>query len=569
MAPSLLGIVLFPCQLRGDTPPSSAPPVPPESDYRERASRDEGDAAKGRALFDDKRAVCSECHTIDGSNRLAGPDLAAAGDKFSRADLIESVLDPSSRILMGFATTVVVTKSGEQVAGIVKSATERELVLAAAGNARHTILRSDIAEQATAAVSLMPQGLHRALTVAEFTDLIAFLETLKQPGSRLANEAGTPDVIESIASPVKLVALNGEGNRFEKPVWFGEHPTIPGTFVVAEKSKATLSLMEPAGDGGVTVGPFLDIRDEVFVTNDEGLLGVAFHPGFRENRKYYFMHEAMEGTQRSMVIGERIARPDHRADSGDPTRVLLRFDVPTEVHHGGGIEFGPDNCLYIGVGDTGPQEDPQGHAQDLGDFGGKLLRIDVDRAGDGKPYAIPADNPFAGHPDPGVLREIFASGLRQPWRFSWDPANPHHLWVGDVGQNRFEEITMVRKGENHGWNVFEGFELFSTQYRKDDAAYVPPVVSFRRKHGASVTAGFVYRARPESSFHGVFICGDYEKKHLWGITQRDRKLEKIRLIGTSPDRIVAFGRDRAGELYVVGYDTGTVFRIDFTGSEFR
>jgi hypothetical protein len=158
--------------------------------------------------------------------------------------------------------------------------------------------------------------------------------------------------------------------------------------------------------------------------------------------------------------------------------------------------------------------------------------------------------------------------LRQPWRFSFDPRTGD-LWVPDVGQDRFEEVGIVRRGENHGWNVYEGFELFSTVYRRDHEKYVLPVVAFRRSHGASVTSGYVYRARRGSSFDGVYVCGDYESKRLWGITQRHRELRKIREIGTSPAKIVAFGRDRRGELYVIGYDLGMIYKMDFAKARFK
>jgi glucose/arabinose dehydrogenase len=220
------------------------------------------------------------------------------------------------------------------------------------------------------------------------------------------------------------------------------------------------------------------------------------------------------------------------------------------------------------MGDGGPQEDPEGKAQDLSRFEGSLLRIDVDREEEGRAYGIPGDNPFAGG-DPAQGRpEIFAYGLRQPWRFSFDPANGD-LWVGDVGQNRFEEVCIVRSGENHGWNIHEGFALFSTKYRRDKAKYIPPVVSFRRKHGVSVTGGYVMRTDPESSFHGVYICADYQSKKIWGITQTGRRLKKIRQIGTAPDRIVSFGRDRAGGLYAIGYDKGIVYRVNLDEAKFE
>jgi hypothetical protein len=142
------------------------------------------------------------------------------------------------------------------------------------------------------------------------------------------------------------------------------------------------------------------------------------------------------------------------------------------------------------------------------------------------------------------------------------------LWVPDVGQDRFEEIGIVRAGENHGWNVYEGFELFSTVYRKEREKYIPPIVSYRRAHGASVTAGYLYHRRG-SSFNGVYVCGDFESKRLWGVTQQARHLRAIREIGKSPAKVVAFGRDRHGELYVVGYDLGMIYKLDFQNAEFE
>ncbi|NRB45525.1 MAG: PQQ-dependent sugar dehydrogenase, partial [Verrucomicrobiales bacterium] len=316
--------------------------------------------------------------------------------------------------------------------------------------------------------------------------------------------------------------------------------------------------------------PFVAIPDEVYVTNDEGLLGFAFHPEFSENRKYYLMYETKAENYRGMAIGERIASKNYLKDSGKPTKKILEFEVATQFHHGGGIEFGPDGYLYIGMGDGGPQEDPLGHAQDLESFSGKILRIDVNKKEQEKSYSIPKGNPFNNHPNKKVLREIYAYGLRQPWRFSFDSFNGD-LWVGDVGQNRFEEVTIVRAGENHGWNVYEGFELFSTQYRKEDSNFIAPIISFRRSHGVSITGGYVIRSKTneKSSFEGVYICADYQSKKIWGLTQSNRKLESIREIGQCPDRIVAFGRDRSYNLYAIGYDKGTIYKLDFSEATFK
>lgn len=536
-------------------------------EYRKRAMEKEGNAERGKAIFHGERAACVQCHTVDGSTSKVGPDLQAAGDKFSRSDLVESVLAPSASIMTGYTTTIVTTKKGEEFQGILKELTEKELVLVNVDQRAQRVLRAEIVKRETSPVSLMPAGLHAVLKRDEFVDLIEYLESLKQPELKLANEQGTPREISQLKKPVSLELVFGAKESFHKPVWFGEHPTIDGAFLIAEKSKGTLSLLEKK-NGEEVKTTFVNILDEIHVANDEGLLGVAIHPEFAENRKYYLMHEIKDGKKRGMAIIERRAREDGRLDSGQPSQRILTIDVETVFHHGGGLEFGPDGFLYIGMGDGGPQEDPLGHGQDLTTLEGKLLRIDVDGDEGESPYEIPPDNPFAGEANAKVRREIFAYGLRQPWRFSFDPTNGD-LWVGDVGQSRFEEVCIVRSGENHGWNVREGFSLFSTQYQKEGAKYVPPIVSFRRKHGVSITGGYVYREDPKSSFHGVYICADYQSKRLWGMTQKDRKLVKIRQIGTAPDRVVSFGRDRKGGLYAIGYDKGKVYRLNFAGAEFE
>jgi glucose/arabinose dehydrogenase len=217
------------------------------------------------------------------------------------------------------------------------------------------------------------------------------------------------------------------------------------------------------------------------------------------------------------------------------------------------------------MGDSGPQQDPQGNAQNLSVPLGKMLRIDVDHREEGKPYSVPPDNPFAGRK--GVLPEIWAVGLREPWRFSFD-AVTNDLWVGDVGQDLFEEVDIVRRGENYGWNVYEGFEPFSNRYRRDGETFVPPVFAYSRKYGASVTGGYVYRADAKSSFYGVYVFGDYQTKRLFGLTQQNRTLQKVRQLAAPEQMPVSFGRDDSGAIYMVGYE-GTIYRIDFTPARFE
>jgi glucose/arabinose dehydrogenase len=216
------------------------------------------------------------------------------------------------------------------------------------------------------------------------------------------------------------------------------------------------------------------------------------------------------------------------------------------------------------MGDSAPNFDPQGYGQDLRLLFGKMLRIDVDRCDPGLPYGIPADNPFRGRTD--VRPEIWAYGLREPWRFSFD-SGTGDLWVADLGQERGDEIAIVRRGENHGWNVYEGFEIFSNEHRKAGSVYVPPIFSNRRKHGSAVMGGHVYRGDKHSSFHGVYVFGDYQSKRIWGLTLDNRSLKIIRQLATSPQPIASFATDEKGRIYVVGY-LGKIYQLDFTGANF-
>jgi len=225
-----------------------------------------------------------------------------------------------------------------------------------------------------------------------------------------------------------------------------------------------------------------------------------------------------------------------------------------EHHNGGCIEFGPDGFLYLGMGDSAPNFDPQGYAQDLRLLFGKMLRIDVDRRDAGLAYGIPNDNPFRGRPD--ARPEIWAYGLREPWRFSFDRVTGE-LWVADLGQERGDEIDLVRRGDNYGWNAYEGFELFSKAHREDR----------RRKHGSALMGGQVYRGDKRSSFYGVYVFGDHQSKRIWGLTQDHGSLQTIRQLDTAPQAITAFTADEQGGLYVVGYQ-GMIYQLDFTGATY-
>ena len=543
---------------------TSAPAeVKSKKEYRRFALLYEGDPLRGKELFVKKETtLCSQCHNIDSKGGMAGPDLFAVGDKFGRREIIDALLEPSEKIADGYYTTVVETKSGKIFQGNIKQVTDSWIELIGADAKRVRISTADIHAQKTSAVSLMPDGVEAGLTLQAFTDLVEYLVSLKQPESAAMVEHGMPNVIGHLAKPIELREYFAEELKFTNPVWFGPVPGESNVFLVAEHETGKIWRLEK-GDNCDTKTLFVDVQPYQKATR--GLLGMAFHPKFAENYKYYYAKQVVEDGQFVTIIFQGQASRDLHCDSGKPMRPLLRLDEATNVHYGGGLEFGPDGYLYIGMGDSGPQGDPQGHGQNVKLLRGKMLRIDVDHGDKIRPYAIPSNNPFVGHPQ--VRPEIWAYGFREPWRFSFDPVTGD-LWVGDVGQDRYEEVNIVRRGENHGWNVYEGFELFSNRYRRAGETHVPPVFAYARKYGPSVTGGYVYRADPRSSFYGVYIFGDYESRRIWGLTQENRVLKKIRQIGTAPQRIASFGQDERGELYLVGYE-GTIYKIDFDQAVFE
>ncbi|MBA3482752.1 MAG: PQQ-dependent sugar dehydrogenase [Pirellulales bacterium] len=531
------------------------------SEYAAYAMRHQGDARRGKSLFqNEKIAACTKCHTVDGSRQGAGPDLFAVGDKFERRDLITAVLEPSSRIAVGYGSTIVQTDAGKVYIGVLHRVTDQWIELLDPNSQRVRIPTGEIVEQQISDVSLMPEGVETTMTLQEFTDLVAYLGTLKQ-GSKLSSASSAArDEIPPCAEPAKFVSFFDDHVRLDHPVWFGPVPGSNGRFVVLEHfGKSWLVEQQAAGDKQT---PFLDLSGVVRPGGATGLLGMAFHPKFHENRRYFLKYQIVQQGQISTVVEEREFAADGNSDSGAAPRRLLNIPSVTQDHNGGCIEFGPDGYLYIGMGDTGPQGDPQGHGQDLRTLLGKILRIDVDHTEYGKPYAIPRDNPF--QQTPGARPEIWAYGFREPWRFSFD-LETSDLWVGDVGQDRFEEVAIVRVGENHGWNVYEGFSSFADQFRSADAKYAPPVMSYPRRLGVSVTGGYTYRGRRAVDMQGAYIFGDFESRRIWALRQKDGVLSEVVEIGRCPTRVVSFTRSDDGEIFVVGYDAGVVYRLDLEG----
>jgi putative heme-binding domain-containing protein len=545
--------------------------------YRDFAMRREGNTERGRALFlSTERVGCALCHSIDGTSGKAGPDLFTVGDRFPRKELIMAILEPSETIAVGYAATIIETKSGETLLGVVKQADATATVLMGADGRAVRVPAVDIKTQSISPVSLMPQGVHSAWSLQEFADVVEFLASLKQPENSLRAHQGMPAEIAELARPVVLRPLYDEALRLPATVvhkagdartgmvWFGQVPGEDGVFLAVQQTGKIWRFEKHPEGFAKTL--FADFSAEVYSQRGpNGLLGLAFHPKFRENRKYYLKHQVFEEGKIATVLAEKRAAPDFHTDSGEPARRLLKMVSVTENHSGGCIAFGPDGLLYLGMGDTGPQNDPNGHGQDFSLLLGKMLRIDVDAREGDLPYAIPRDNPFRDRAE--ARPEIWALGFREPWRFSFDPLTGD-LWVGDVGQDRVEEVGIARRGGNHGWNVYEGFEPFSNLRRQEGAVYVAPVAAYKRKYGNSVTGGYVYRGDRASSFYGVYVFGDYTSRRIWGLTQRDGRLTAIRQIGLSPEGIASFATDERGRIYVVGYE-GMVFELDFSTSAFE
>jgi len=516
-----------------------------------------GDAVRGRQVFTNiAGAACIRCHTTDGSSGRVGPDLFAIADKFSKADIIHAILDPSASIDIGYDTTQITTKDDEEYSGVIKQATDAAVDLMGWDGRVFHIPTANIRTRTVTATSFMPAGLQSTMSRESFADLVAYLETLHQS----AQGGSMPEQIPMATRQMTFQPFLDPALQLDHPTFFAEIPGFTNRYVVLEH--AGKSWVIDHATGGDKKSVLLDLSHTVRYGGATGLLGLAFHPQFVQNHQYYLKYQILEDNVIYTVLMEHWFNDDFTGDSGKPGREIIRIAGVTQDHNGGCIAFGPDGYLYLGMGDTGPQRDPQGHAQNLKLLLGKMLRLDVDHPADGRGYGIPASNPFRDSTN--ALPEIWAYGLREPWRFSFDRATGD-LWVGDVGQDRFEEVSIVRAGENMGWNVFEGFTPFSDEYRRADEKFVPPIFSYSHHEGVSVTGGYVYHGLQAPAMQGRYVFGDFQVGRIWAITQTNRQLASIVEIGHSPSRFATFAEDQAGELYLAGYDNGLVYKLDLAG----
>lgn len=354
----------------------------------------------------------------------------------------------------------------------------------------------------------------------------------RPPGLRLTRIAG------GLESPVHLTTAPGE----------------PRLFVVEQRGR--IRIIER---GRLLETPFLDLTTRVGYGGERGLLSVAFHPAYARNGFFFVNYTDRDGDTR--VERYRVSRDSSRADPAT-AKLILAIEQPYSNHNGGHLLFGPDGMLWIGMGDGGSANDPQGNGQNPQTLLGDLLRIDVDR---GDPYAIPEDNPFArsnaGRP------EIWATGLRNPWRF-WMDARSQLLYIADVGQNRWEEINVAlldRPGLNYGWNVMEG--RHPLRGRGEQSGFTAPLLEYSHDDGCSVTGGVVYRGRRIPALLGHYLYSDYCRGWLRsfrvvndaarGLTATDQREWPVGDLSGA----TSFGVDADGEVYVLVH-SGTVYRLD-------
>jgi glucose/arabinose dehydrogenase len=319
-------------------------------------------------------------------------------------------------------------------------------------------------------------------------------------------------------------------------------------------------------NGRLLPGAFLDLRSAVSTGSEQGLLGLAFHPAFASNRKFYVDYTDLNG---NTVIREyRASTTSPNLTESGSGRTILQIRQPYPNHNGGDIVFGPDGYLYIGMGDGGSAGDPGSRAQSLSSLLGKMLRIDVNGTAGTRHYRIPAGNPYAGTTG---LDEIWQRGLRNPWRFSFDAATGA-LWIGDVGQNRYEEVDRALRtssgagrGVNWGWRVMEGFHCYNPGFGCSTLGKRLPLLEY--SHDANgrcaIVGGFVYRGSAIPSLTGWYLFGDDCSGEVLAVpSTASSQPTPVTLFGTGSGRVVSsFGQDWAGELYVVDL-RGTVFRID-------
>lgn len=357
--------------------------------------------------------------------------------------------------------------------------------------------------------------------------------------------------------------------KFDRPVAMAEPGDGSNRLFVVEQHQARIWSFTNNRDIR-SKDLFLQLPDSINRGNEEGLLGLAFHPNFKQNRQFFVDYSANDkGSRRSVVSRFVTSTSDpQRADPSSEQRIWVSAEDPFENHNGGTIAFGKDGYLYITLGDGGAADDPLNSGQNPRDWFASILRIDVDHPDGGRAYGIPADNPARrSRQHAHWAPEVYSIGLRNVWKFSFD-RQTGDLWAGDVGQNLWEMVHRIENGGNYGWSLREGFHPFMPQRRRraDTAGPIqPPLAEYphaptakRPDSGLSITGGYVYRGKKIPALQGVYVYGDYDTGRIWGLRFADGKVVasgEIVDLGMHPKlNIASFGEDAHGELYILAFD---------------
>lgn len=371
-----------------------------------------------------------------------------------------------------------------------------------------------------------------------------------------------------IAAALLLCAARGSAQYDKVDVFPNLSFNSPVGLYHAEDASDRIFVVEQGGTVQVfpnnpvqtTTATFLDLTDSIVSGGELGLLGLAFHPQFASNR-YIYVDYTRDNPLRTVISRFQVSASNPDSVVRGSELVLLTIAQPYENHNGGQLAFGTDGYLYIGMGDGGSGGDPLNNGQNTSVLLGKILRINVDAASNGNNYAIPPSNPFAGNLS-GKRQEIYAYGLRNPWRFSFDPAGGGTLWVGDVGQGTWEEIDTIRNGANLGWNLLEGSHCFNSC---DTTGIDLPLFDYEHVSGrCSITGGFLYRGSALPALDGTYIYGDYCTGEIWSFNRLALGGPTNTFLFNTGVNISSFGLDQSGEIYVCGVYSGKVYKLVLT-----
>jgi putative heme-binding domain-containing protein len=557
-----------------------------------------GDRGRGEAIFNSSEARCSGCHKLHGRGGDTGPALDGLAQR-DPATVYRDIAEPSAVINPEYRSCSVVLKDGRVMAGVVRADGLDAIRVHDVNGHTTTIPRFEIDELRPSSTSVMPYGLAATLGEARMRDLLVFLtgSTAQAVASipRPAPAASDGVVDHAPATPVSgpggdhdealprlAIELAFPNVVFDKPLATAFPDDGGRLLFVVEQPGCIWSL--PDEHSTTDKSMFLDFRAKVLSAatgghSDEGLVSLAFHPNYRNNRELFIYYASAEGPtgRRSILSRLKVSRNDpRRADPASEERIWVGPPDPYGNHNGGTLVFGPDGYLYFSLGDGGPADDPLTTGQNPSDWFGSILRIDVDHSGDGKQYGIPADNPRLRDPKrfAAWAPEVYCIGLRNVWKFSFE-RRTGTLWAGDVGQDLWEIVHIIENGGNYGWSIMEGFKTFRPRQRRDPASPIsrPLVVhphspnqagSDRVDDGKSITGGFVYRGRDLPELAGIYVYGDYLTGRIWGLRAHDGNVvangELIERRQYPPLNIASFGEDHRGELLILAYD-GHLYKL--------